>query len=119
MELNEAIDTILDYLRDKGEIYRELESGPWISINWSVETADGELRGKVTRLKDNNFRYDRMVEIGTLSVRSVFGQGETIYGGSAADIIEVANRLSNKKMDIAKADHSASEDQARSSSPTF
>ena len=97
MEMNEAIDVVLDHLRDHGTVEHEVENGPWLSVTWSADTDDGEVRGTVVQLKENEFRYSRTVSIGTIFVRSVVGQAETVTGGSADDVIGVATRLSNLK----------------------
>lgn len=95
MGMNEAIDVILDHLRDHGTIEREVEKDPWLSVTWSDDTDEGVLRGTVGRLKEHEFRYSRTLSIGTIFVRSVFGQEETIIGGSADDVVELAKRISN------------------------
>lgn len=97
MEMNEAIDIILDHLREHGTIESEVASGPWLNVTWSDDTEAGELRGTVGRLKDQGFAYSRTLSIGTMFVRSVFGQEETIIGGSVADLVEVAKRLTYLK----------------------
>lgn len=97
MEISEAIDGILDYLRDHGTIEREFQNGPWLSITWSDNSDAGELRGTVGRLREHEFRYSRTLSIGTVFVRSVFGQEMAIVGGSADDVIDAAMRLSIPK----------------------
>lgn len=88
------IDVILDYLRDHGTIEREVESGPWLTVTWSHSSDEGDLRGTVSRLKEHDFRYARTLSDGTIYVRFVFGQEQTIVGGSADDVVDVAMRLS-------------------------